>query len=80
MAAAAPVAAKMLPMLLEIQQQQAPATAARTQPDTISSEQVLSSAASLSRGLLELFHSSVTVAATMPAATAAAAGGKESYD
>jgi hypothetical protein len=62
------------------QQQQAPATAAGTQPDTSGNEQVLSSAAFLSRCLVEFFQDLVTVAAAIPSAAAAAAGRNEWYD
>jgi hypothetical protein len=70
-AAAAPVLAELLPMLLatqqqqqQQQQQQAPAAAASARSNTSSNERVLNSAAFLSRGLVELFHSVVSVAAT----------------
>jgi hypothetical protein len=84
-AAAAHVLAELLPRLLatqqqQQQQQQAPAAAAGTQPDTSINEQVLNSAAFVSRCLVELFKDLVTVAATVPSAAAAAAGRNERYD
>jgi hypothetical protein len=81
-AAAAPVLADTLPMLLatQQQQQQAPATAAGTQPDTSIDERVPNSAACLIRCLVELFQDLVTVAAAIPSAAAAAAGRNEWYD
>jgi hypothetical protein len=81
-AAAAHVLAELLPMLLatQQQQQQAPAIAASIQPTTSINEQVLSSAAFVSRCLVELFKDLVTVAATIPSAAAAAAGRNERYD